>query len=114
MHLEHETVHGTPEIREVLEEKKGNLENNYKPLPIKGYTDQSGERIRTVNTNKGFEEIILRHLDGLSTKNVDQRWLAIACTHIEQGFMALNRSIFRPERVMLDGDNIPNEKEKSP
>jgi hypothetical protein len=30
---------------------------------------------------------------------IDQRWLAIAQTHIEQGFMALNRSIFQPGRV---------------
>lgn len=32
---------------------------------------------------------------------VDKRWLAIARTHIEQGFMAMNRSIFNPERVTL-------------
>jgi hypothetical protein len=35
---------------------------------------------------------------------VDQRWLAIGRTHIEQGFMAINRSIFRPERVKLACD----------
>ena len=38
---------------------------------------------------------------------IDQRWLAIARTNIEQGFMALNRAIFRPERVELDGNDKP-------
>jgi hypothetical protein len=34
----------------------------------------------------------------------DARWIAIARTHIEQGFMALNRAIFKPERVKLETD----------
>jgi hypothetical protein len=32
---------------------------------------------------------------------VDRRWLSIAKTHFEQGFMALNRSIFKPQRIKL-------------
>jgi len=34
----------------------------------------------------------------------DQRWLSIAQSHFEQGFMALNRSVFKPSRVRLPGD----------
>jgi len=34
----------------------------------------------------------------------DQRWLAIARTHVEQGFMAFNRAVFRPQRISLPGD----------
>jgi hypothetical protein len=73
---------------------------------VKGYTDQSDERVEMVNANKQLEEMILRMLDALVDEDdgIDQRWLAIARTHIEQGFMALNRSIFRPERVKLDGE----------
>ena len=47
-------------------------------------------------------------MDELKGKDeIDQRWLAIARTHIEQGFMALNRAIFRPQRVELDEDDKP-------
>lgn len=73
------------------------------PLPVAGYTKQSPAAVREVNKHKETEEKILRQLDiytGLP--EVDQRWLAIARTHIEEGFMALNRSIFRPQRLTFD------------
>jgi hypothetical protein len=76
-----------------------------KGLPIAGYTDQSDWRVEMVNANKRIEESILRLLDGLAgDSNYDQRWLAIARTNIEQGFMAFNRAILRPERVKLPQD----------
>lgn len=34
-------------------------------------------------------------------KEFDQRWLAIGRTHLEQGFMAINRAVFRPQRIEL-------------
>ncbi len=77
-------------------------------LPVAGYRTQSDLAVAMVNANKRLEEIVLRALDELrahSTGNgVDQRWLAIGRTHIEQGFMAVNRAIFQPERVKLEGD----------
>jgi hypothetical protein len=36
--------------------------------------------------------------------NVDQRWLAIGRTHIEEAFMAINRAVFQPQRVKLPED----------
>jgi hypothetical protein len=36
--------------------------------------------------------------------HTDRRWAAIARTHIEEGFMSLNRAVFRPERVSLPED----------
>lgn len=69
-------------------------------LPIRGYTDQSDHAVATVNHNKELEEEVLRVLDLLADdQGVDLRWLAIGRTHIEQGFMAINRSIFKPQRL---------------
>lgn len=68
---------------------------------MSGYRPQSQERVDAVNKMKEVEETFLRLLDDLVSKEVDQRWLALGRTHIEQGFMAINRSIFRPERVKL-------------
>lgn len=76
-----------------------------KPLPVHGYTDQTTGRVEIVNRNKLIEEQVLRLLDMLQRDTeVDQRWLAIGRTHIEQGFMAINRSIFKPTRVALPED----------
>jgi len=94
-------------------------------LPVKGYQPQSDEKVALVNRFKEMEERLLRELDSLGnpkttsvmapTKDgdvvtwrpvgdVDQRWLAIARTHFQEGFMALNRSVFQPGRVKLPED----------
>lgn len=73
-----------------------------KVLPVAGYRDQSNDAVALVNGNKVIEEQVLRILDDLAARDdVDKRWLAIGRTAIEQGFMAVNRSIFKPERVKL-------------
>jgi hypothetical protein len=47
-----------------------------------------------VNRNKQAEEAMLQILDELAkNKDIDARWLAIGRTHLEQGFMAINRAI---------------------
>src|SRR5436853_437344 len=74
-------------------------------LPVEGYRPQPTANVEAVNANKRQEEIILRVLDILAKdKDVDQRWLAVGRTHIEQGFMAINRAIFKPARVKLPGE----------
>ena len=74
-------------------------------LPVRGYKPQSDEAVELVNQNKVTEEMLLRLMDDMKGSDaIDQRWLAIARTQIEQGFMALNRAIFRPQRVDLDDD----------
>jgi hypothetical protein len=76
-------------------------------LPVAGYRSQSEAKIAAVNENKKVKEGILRLLDALAElPEVDRRWLATGRTHIEQGFMAVNRAIFQPERVKLDGDEV--------
>ena len=74
-------------------------------LPVAGYRPQNDDNVFLVNKNKQMEESILRLLDTFKTDEAfDQRWLAVGRTHIEQGFMAINRAIFRPTRVSLPED----------
>lgn len=81
--------------------------NDQTPLPVLGYTDQSEENLRLVNRNKVIEEQLLRHIEAIADKvfledgsdGNDYRWILVAQQHIEQGFMALNRAIFKPKRL---------------
>ena len=71
-------------------------------LPVAGYRPQSEENVQLVNKHKRVEEEILRHLDILKAEpSIDQRWLAIGRTHIEEAFMAINRAVFKPERTKI-------------
>ena len=78
----------------------------HKSLPVAGYTTQSQERVDLVNSFKATEERILRELDALAQREdqIDKRWLAIGRTQLEQAFMAINRSIFQPQRAKLPED----------
>lgn len=98
---------------------------------IAGYTAQSDAKVALVNEFKADEERLLRKLDALSARNEherrrknldaiytdtleadealplsDPRWLAIARTHFHEGFMALNRAVFQPQRIRLPEDEI--------
>lgn len=74
-------------------------------LPVHGYQTQSEEAVAVVNSNKELEEQVLRQIDMLvQMSDVEPRWLAIARTDIEKGFMALNRAVFRPRRAVLPED----------
>lgn len=74
-------------------------------LPVHGYQPQDSARVDQVNLNKQNEERILRVIDLLRSTDADPRWLALARTHIEEGFMALNRAIFKPSRISLPEDD---------
>lgn len=72
-------------------------------LPVAGYRPQTKEAVDIVNEHKRMEERLLRRMDAMKgDTRFDQRWLAVARTHIEEGFMALNRSVFQPARVQGD------------
>lgn len=76
---------------------------DHAPLPVSGYTTQPQSKVDEVNINKRLEEVVLRRLDDLRASDaIDQRWLAVGRTHIEQGWMAINRAIFQPERVKIE------------
>jgi hypothetical protein len=74
-------------------------------LPVAGYNPQPASAVDLVNKNKRLEEDVLRALDNLANlPEIDKRWLAIGRTAIEQGFMDVNRAVFKPSRVKLEGD----------
>lgn len=65
---------------------------------IKGYRELTRTEIDLINEIKGHAEVIgelVRKLE--STTSTDLRWLAIGRTELQQGFMALNRSVAKPE-----------------
>ena len=78
---------------------------DHAPLPVAGYTPQSDVKVSLVNTFKHEEEMMLRRLDQLAAypgnDKIDQRWLAIGRTQLEQAFMSINRSVFQPSRVKV-------------
>lgn len=74
--------------------------DRHEGLPVAGYRPQSADAVSLVNENKRAEENVLRILDDLAGRaDIDQRWLAIGRTQIEQGFMAVNRAVFQPDRL---------------
>jgi hypothetical protein len=78
-------------------------------LPVPGYQMQSQNAVVSVADNKRTEERLLRVLDAYKTAGqtvYDQRWVAIARTHFEQGFMAMNRAVFKPSRISLPEDVV--------
>lgn len=81
------------------------MSEKHEGLPVHGYKPQDPLRVALVNQNKEAEERLLRQMDSITgNPDYDQRWLRIARTQIEQGFMALNRAVFRPGRVRLPED----------
>ena len=75
----------------------------HKPLPVHGYKQQDQASVDLVNGFKKDEERLLLKLDAMREHGevIDQRWLAIGRTQLEQAFMAINRSVFKPDRVTL-------------
>ena len=65
---------------------------------IKGYRDLSAEEIQFMNDIKLAAEGIKRLCNVIKQNaGVDPRWHAIAVTDLQKGFMALVRSVAKPE-----------------
>jgi hypothetical protein len=91
-------------LHEALDMERA-MKSEHKGLPVAGYRAQPEDKVARVNLNKEMEELALRTLDELKEDpSVDQRWLAIGRTRLEEAWMAINRSIFKPGRVKLPGD----------
>lgn len=84
---------------------------SHEGLPVAGYRPQDDEAVELINHFKSVEEQLLRHIDvmrdSVADPRFDQRWLSIAQTQLEQGFMALNRAVFCPSCIRLPGDEKP-------
>jgi hypothetical protein len=61
-------------------------------MPHVAYKKLTPDRQQKVEANASYEGFLLGVLTDVSDL-ADPRWLAVARTHFEQGFMALNRAI---------------------
>jgi len=65
---------------------------------IKGYRELSLLEVERMNRAKEIEQNLLAWIAEMQEeKIVDQRWLALAKTDLQKGFMCLGRSIARPD-----------------
>lgn len=78
------------------------MENQHRH--IKGYRDLSPEEIALMNEIKqkavecGALCLKLKEMNKPSgDRHLDQRWVAIGTTHLQEGFMALVRAVAQPE-----------------
>lgn len=82
--------------------------SQHQGLPVAGYQPQPDEALALVNANKRAEERLLRTLDALRLRpGTDLHWLAVGRMSVEQGFMAINRAIMKPQRIALPDDAPP-------
>ena len=65
---------------------------------IKGYRELSEGEINAINTIKDAGRDLEALIHNLKEDmNADSRWIAIGKTHLQQGLMALTRSIAKPD-----------------
>lgn len=65
---------------------------------IKGYRDLSQAEIQSMNDCKSLAMEVGKVIEVLEKEQtIDKRWLAIAKTDLQKGFMSLIRSIAKPE-----------------
>lgn len=77
------------------------MENQHQK--IKGYRDLSQAEIDLMNEGKALAEQVGAFVEKLRASGdphtgagIDQRWVSIAQTQLQQGFMALIRSVAQP------------------
>lgn len=65
---------------------------------IKGYRNLSDDEILLINELKTLAEVVGEKVDEIyNREDSDKRWASIARTDLQTGFMALIRSIAKPE-----------------
>ena len=65
---------------------------------IKGYRELDESEIELMNEIKSHGialEILITRL--MNNESIDKRWVAIGKTHLQQGLMALTRSVANPD-----------------
>jgi hypothetical protein len=65
--------------------------------PITGYRTLRPEEIALINAIKARAQDVADLVDRLYAGSNDPRWIAIGKTNLQQGFMALVRSVAQPE-----------------
>jgi hypothetical protein len=80
----------------LIKERGNTMDNQHKK--IKGYRDLSQAEIDAMNAVKTKAEevgVLIEELQ--SNKQLDQRWVAVAKTDLQKGFMAAVRAVAQPE-----------------
>lgn len=63
---------------------------------ISGYRELSQEEIDLMNEIKALGPTLEALITKLKTYPVDQRWISVGQTHLQQGLMALTRGVAQP------------------
>lgn len=64
---------------------------------LNGYRKLSEEELRLANEVKTMGSYVELLIDRLAARpDIDKRWVAIARTELQQGFMALTRAVTKP------------------
>ena len=72
------------------------MENQHRK--IKGYRELSQEEIDAMNTIKEIGIVLGGAVEDLRViQGIDQRWVSIGATNLQQGLMALTRAVAKPE-----------------
>lgn len=72
------------------------MENQHKKIAV--YRDLSQQEINDMNDIKAEGERLKNVISAMrSRKEIDQRWVSIAETHLQQGIMAAVRAVAQPE-----------------
>ena len=72
------------------------MENQHRE--IKGYRELNEEEIKEMNSVKELGVSLGKVVEAMrEAPEVDQRWVAIGATHLQQGLMALTRAIAKPD-----------------
>jgi hypothetical protein len=75
-----------------------NPDTHFLQPKITGYRQLSPDQVEVINEAKRIGQLAGNLCDSLvHDKNIDQRWLAIAKTDLQKGFMALVRSVAQPD-----------------
>lgn len=64
---------------------------------ISGYRDLTQEEIDLMNEIKAMGPKLHELIDKCVERHADERWIEIGKTHLQQGLMALTRSIAKPD-----------------
>lgn len=73
------------------------MENQHRK--IKGYTELNQQEINDMNDIKAEGERLKNVIGAMRSRGdtLDQRWISIAETHLQQGIMAAVRAVAKPE-----------------
>lgn len=91
------TIPEPKEAQPPLGESANDEPETFTPPPIDGYRELTKADVAMMNDIKQLGEEMQKRVDALmADAETDKRWIAIGATHLQQGCMALTRSIAKP------------------